>query len=78
MDISNENKLAVELAETLNDRESLQAYIGMTHKYSESFLRKILTKVLTIPQNKIRKTRGALFTFLVKQHHENDFNNPRN
>jgi len=75
MDISNENKLAVELAETLNDRESLQAYIGMTHKYSESFLRKILTKVLTIPQNKIRKTRGALFTFLVKQHHDNSTRN---
>jgi len=75
MDISNENKLAVELAETLNDRESLQAYIGMTHKYSESFLRKILTKVLTIPQNKIRKTRGALFTFLVKQHYDNSTRN---
>jgi len=62
------NKLALELANTLNDMESLQAYVGMTQKYSEAFLRKVLTKVLSIPENKIRKTRGALFTYLVKQH----------
>jgi len=66
--MSKENKLALELADAMNDMESLQAYIGFTQKYSETFLRKTLAKVLSIPENKIRKTRGALFTYLVKQH----------
>jgi hypothetical protein len=66
--MSKENKLALELADALNDMESLQAYVSFTQKYSEPFLRKTLAKVLSIPENKIRKTRGALFTYLVKQH----------
>lgn len=70
MDIQQETKLALELADALNDRESLQAYLGFTRKYSETFLRRILTRVLAIPESKIKKTRGALFTFLVKQQHD--------
>lgn len=62
------NKFAYELAEALNDTDALQVYINFTEKYSEKYLREILTKVLSIPERKIRKTRGALFTFLVKQH----------
>jgi hypothetical protein len=63
-----QNRLAVELADALNDRDSIQAYMLLTERYSEDFLRKTLQKVLLIPKEKIRKTRGALFTFLVKQH----------
>ncbi len=62
------NKLAYELAESMDDLDAIQVYIHFTEKYSESFLREIQTKVLSIPERKIRKTRGALFTFLVKQH----------
>lgn len=68
MDISKEYKLALELANTLNDNESLQAYILLTQQYSEDHLRKVLAKVMSMPEHKIRRTRGALFTFLVKQH----------
>ena len=67
------NKLALELADALNDMDSLNAYVGFTQKYSESYLRQVLAKVLSIPENKIRKTRGALFTFLVKQHAQNSY-----
>lgn len=69
----NEQKLAFELADSMNDRESLQAYISFTKRYTEGFLRKIQAKVLSIPEDKIRKTRGALFTYLVKQHEQNNF-----
>jgi hypothetical protein len=72
------NKLALELANALNDMDSLQAYIGFTQKYSEQYLRQVLTKVLSIPENKIRKTRGALFTYLVKQHAQNSSHYSRN
>ena len=75
MDILKQNKLANELADSMNDRESFQLYFTFCQKYSEEFLRKIQTKVLSIPENKIRKTRGALFTFLVKQHGKESSNN---
>ncbi|MBK9391881.1 MAG: hypothetical protein IPN68_17430 [Bacteroidetes bacterium] len=68
-----ENKLAYELANTLNDREAIQLYVNFTKKYHEEFLRKILLRVMSIPDNKIRRTRGALFTYLVNQHGNNNY-----
>jgi hypothetical protein len=62
-----EEKLANELADALNDNDSLTVHIAFAEKYSEAFLRKTLQRVLSLPQDKIRKTRGALFTYLVKQ-----------
>jgi len=64
----NDNKLAYEIANTLNDREAIAIYISFTKKYQEDFLKKILLRVMSIPDNKIRRTRGALFTYLVHQH----------
>jgi hypothetical protein len=62
-----EYKLAVEIAESLQDQDSLGMHIKFVQMYAEAFLRKVLAKVLAIPQEKIRKTRGALNTALVKQ-----------
>lgn len=62
-----EIRLANELAETLHDREALPLYLQFARKYKEQFLRKILARVMSIEEIKIRKTRGALFTFLVNQ-----------
>lgn len=61
------HNVAYELASTLNDTESLKIYEEFTDKYAESFLRKVLAKVMSIPDRKIKKTRGALFTYLVNQ-----------
>jgi hypothetical protein len=73
MDKNQQYKLALELADALNDMEALTVYQGFAERYSEEFLRKILQKVLSIPEDKIRKTRGALFTYLVKQSHANAY-----
>ena len=62
-----EIKLANEIADTLNDRDSLAMHLQFARKYQEEFLRKILARVMSIPDSKIRKSRGALFTALVKQ-----------
>lgn len=62
-----EYKLAVEIAETLNDMDSVSMHIKFVQTYSEPYLRKTLNKVMAIPEDKIRKTRGALYTALVKQ-----------
>lgn len=64
---TNEKSLAYELAQALGDMESLPVYIGFAEKYQEAFLRKVLTKVLSLPDEKIKRTRGALFTYLVMQ-----------
>lgn len=63
--------LANEIANTLQDRDALPLYLKYTQKYKEVFLRRTLNKVMSIEQSKIRKTRGALFTFLVSQYETN-------
>ena len=67
MATSKEEKLAREIADALDDNDSLTVHIGFVEKYSEAFLRKTLQRVLSIPEAQIRKTRGALFTYLVTQ-----------
>jgi hypothetical protein len=62
-----EIKLANEIAATLNDRDALPLYLQYARKYQEGFLRKKLARVMSIPEASIRKSRGALFTFLVNQ-----------
>ena len=64
-----EEKLAREIADALDDNTSLAVHIAFAEKYSEAFLRKSLQKVLSIPHEQIRKTRGALFTYLVNQNY---------
>ena len=66
-----EIRIANEIADTLNDRGSLQLFLHFAEKYKEEHLLKILEKVMSIPDAKIKKTRGALFTYLVSQY-END------
>ena len=68
MDTSKQNNLAYELATTLQDKESLVVYEAFARKYNEEFLRKTLAKVMSVPDDKIKRTRGALFTFLIQQH----------
>jgi len=63
-----EVKLANEIAETLKDRDSIASFLIFTRKYKEQFLREVLAKVMSIDEAKIRRSRGALFTFLVNQH----------
>ncbi len=62
-----ELKLANEIAGTLDDWDGLPLFRKYAHTYQESFLRKKLAKVMTIPEKNIRKNRAALFTFLVSQ-----------
>jgi len=69
----NDSKLAYEIASILNDKEALPIYIAFTKKYQEDFLKKILMRVMSIPDNKIKRTRGALFTYLIKEHGESHF-----
>ncbi len=67
--ISKEEKFAREIADALNDPDALTLYISFAEKYTEAHLRRLLQRVLSIPQDQIRKTRGALFTYLINQNY---------
>lgn len=62
-----EIRLANEIAEILKDRDSLALHLQYARKYKEEFLRKVLAKVMSLPEEKIRKTRAALYVFLINQ-----------
>jgi hypothetical protein len=62
-----ETRLANEIAETLKDRDSLALHLQYVRKYKESFLRSVLAKVMAMEEKKIRRSRAALYTFLISQ-----------
>jgi hypothetical protein len=61
-----QERLAVEIASALDDMDSITAHRRYVLIYSETTLRKVLMKTLSVPADQIRKTRGALFTSLLK------------
>lgn len=63
-----EYRLAVELASTLNDEKSISWYTAITKRYSETYLRDTLMRVLSIPEEKIKRSRAALFNHLVNSY----------
>jgi hypothetical protein len=67
MNQSEQKALAFELAEALNDTGALTVYFAFVEKYPETLLREVLAITLAVPSHKIRKTRGALFTYLLQQ-----------
>jgi len=68
-----QEKLALEIAHALGELDNLQAHRKLVGMYSEEHLRSRLTKVLSIPNSQIRKSRGALFTSLVQGYGGNRF-----
>lgn len=66
--ITKEELLALDLAEGLSDRANLGFYLSVCRKYPEGLLRKIYSQVKEIPSEKIRKSRGALFNYLLQNY----------
>jgi hypothetical protein len=66
-----EESLAQELAARLGDPEGLPLYLKVAHRYTESSIRQILGRVLDVPDERIRTSRGALFNWLIHRHGKN-------
>jgi len=70
--------LAVDMATVLHDQKNLALYRSYSKKYPAWLLRKVLSEVKQLPQRKIKKSRGALFNYLVQTyakkntHHHSD------
>lgn len=60
--------LARDLAEGLDDKPNFAFYLSVSRKYPEDFLRKIFSQVKGIPASKIKKSKGALFNYLVQKY----------
>ena len=70
--LTKEELLARDLAAGLNDEGNLRFYFSVCRRYPEEFLRKIYGQVKEIPLNKIKKSRGALFNYLVQKYEKNN------
>lgn len=65
---SEEELLARDLAVALNEADEISFYLSLVRTYSESFLRETLAKVNETPRHRIKKSRAALFTYLVRRY----------
>ena len=63
-----QKQFAFTIATKLVDMPALSLYEDFVRRIPREVLEELLEKTLSIPQEKIRRTRGALFTFLVKKH----------
>ena len=60
--------LAIEISQDFKDEENFEYYQSVSQKYPPELINKAFNKVKSIPDSKIRKSRGALFTYLIKKY----------
>ncbi len=70
--LTREELLARDLAAGLGDEANLRFYFSVCRKYPEELLRKTYGQVKEIPLAKIKKSRGALFNYLIQKHDKNN------
>ena len=67
--------LALDLARELNDYQGLPFYLSCSKKYPEPLLRGVLSQVKEVPEEKITKSRAALFNHLIQKYAKEDPHN---
>ena len=75
---SKSTELAMDIATALGDHKNLALYISYSRKYPVWLLRRVLDEVKGIPSEKIKKSRGALFNYLVQKYAKEDSQNLSN
>jgi len=73
---SKSTELAMDIATALGDHKNLALYISYSRRYPIGLLRKVLGEVKQIPSEKIKKSRGALFNYLVQKYAKENHQNP--
>jgi DNA-binding transcriptional MocR family regulator len=73
-----EEVLALDLAQGLDDPKGLPLYLSLSRKLPESLLRQKFSEVRAIPTKQIKKSRGALFNFLIQRHAKYPSHHPGN
>jgi biotin operon repressor len=75
---SREELLALDVALALKDRNGFPLYLSYAKRYPESLLRKVLGEVKEIPDEKIKRSQGALFNHLIQKYAQKTSKNHRN
>ena len=60
--------LAIKIAEGLDDAINVEQYLEYCKKYPKKLIKKAFNHVSEIPDYKIKKSRGAYFSFLIKEY----------
>ena len=60
--------LAQTIAEAFQDEAQLSRYLIFVKKYSLSVIYRAFAEAKAIPEHQIKKSRSALFFYLVKKH----------
>jgi len=63
-----EEILAREIAHAFNDMEGIGLYLDYCRRYPESIIRRAYGEVKELPDSAIRRSRGALFNYLVQKY----------
>jgi hypothetical protein len=63
-----EDQLALDIARAFNDEKHLPMYRFFCGKYHDSVIRKAFSEAKSYPEEKINKSRPALFIYLIKKH----------
>ena len=68
---------AEEIARRLGDENSIALFQAVVRRYPEEIIRRAYEETLAYPAEKIRKSRGAIFIYLVKKYANHDHNQQR-
>lgn len=60
-----EIQLARDIATALHDLDSLPMHLKLVRTFTEEHLRRKLNHVMSIPEGKIKKSRAALYMYLL-------------
>lgn len=63
--------LAYEIAEAFDDLGNLARYENLIESYPEPLVRRAFREARLVPRGRVRKSRGALFTYLLKTYANN-------
>jgi len=66
-----QESLGLEIAQNLCDINNLPLYLAYCQKYPTEIIFKAYGQAKEMPADKIKKSRGALFTYLVKFYAQN-------
>lgn len=65
---STKEDLAHKIAKSFKEEKEIKLYLYMTKHYKETAIHKAYEDTMKVPDDKIKKTRSALFFYLVKKY----------
>lgn len=64
--------LASMIAEAFNDEEQVNLYLVYCKKYPDEIIQRAFAAARDFPEEKIRKSRAAIFFYLIKRYAHED------